>query len=42
MIQDMIKTEVKNYMSGLEINEICSQSEGNIRNAAINRIGMGD
>ncbi|CBI40263.3 unnamed protein product, partial [Vitis vinifera] len=25
MIQDMIKTEVKNYMSGLEINEICSQ-----------------
>ena len=24
MVQDMIKTEVRNYMSGLEINGICS------------------
>ncbi|KAJ9705291.1 hypothetical protein PVL29_003374 [Vitis rotundifolia] len=42
MVQDMIKTEVRNYMSRLEINGICSQSEGNIINAAINGIGMGD
>ena len=44
IIQDMIKTEVKSYMSGLEINGICSQSqsEGHIRNAAVNRISMGD
>ncbi|KAJ9675146.1 hypothetical protein PVL29_024195 [Vitis rotundifolia] len=42
MTFDMIKTEVRNYMSGLEINRICSQSEGNIINAVINRISMGD
>ncbi|XP_034676337.1 transcription factor MYB44-like [Vitis riparia] len=41
MVQDMIKIEVRNYMLGLEINGICSQSEGNIINAAINRIGEG-
>lgn len=41
MIQDMIKAEVRNYMSGLEIDGICSQSESSMRNA-MNRIGMGD
>lgn len=42
MIQDMIKTEVRSYMSGLEINGICWQSDGNIRNSAFNRISMGE
>ncbi|KAJ4965821.1 hypothetical protein NE237_017670 [Protea cynaroides] len=37
VMQEMIKTEVRNYMSGLEHNGLCLQGEG-IRNAPVNRI----
>lgn len=39
VMQEMIKKEVRNYMS--EKNEMCSQSEGGVRNAGIKRIGVG-
>lgn len=39
VMQEMIRKEVKNYMSGVEQNGMCSQSEA-IRNAAVKRIGI--
>ncbi|XP_042507085.1 transcription factor MYB44-like [Macadamia integrifolia] len=39
VMQEMIKKEVRNYMSGLEQNELCLQAEG-IRNVAVKRIGI--
>lgn len=40
VVQEMIKKEVRNYMSGLDQNELCFQADG-IRNAAVKRIGVG-
>ncbi|KAF5190829.1 Myb transcription factor [Thalictrum thalictroides] len=40
VMQEMIKKEVRNYMSGLEQSGMCSQADG-IRNAAVKRIGVG-
>ncbi|PIA56644.1 hypothetical protein AQUCO_00700776v1 [Aquilegia coerulea] len=40
VMQEMIKKEVRNYMSGLEQNGMCAQADG-IRNAAVKRIGVG-
>lgn len=39
-MQEMIKKEVKNYMSGIEPNGPCIQTEA-IRNAVVKSIGMG-
>ncbi|XP_042499751.1 transcription factor MYB44-like [Macadamia integrifolia] len=39
VMQEMIKKEVRNYMSGLEQNGLCLQADG-IRNAAVKRIGL--
>ncbi|KAL6010426.1 hypothetical protein ACLOJK_000858 [Asimina triloba] len=40
VMQEMIKKEVRNYMSGLEQNGFCFQAES-VRNAAVKRIGVG-
>ncbi|KAI9106487.1 hypothetical protein K1719_022015 [Acacia pycnantha] len=40
VMQEMIKKEVRNYMSGVEPNGVCIQSEA-IRNAVMKSIGMG-
>lgn len=39
VMQEMIKKEVRNYMSGLEQNGICFSAES-VRNAAVKRIGI--
>ncbi|XP_042488088.1 transcription factor MYB44-like, partial [Macadamia integrifolia] len=39
VMQEMIKKEIRNYMSGLERNGLCLHTEG-IRNAAVKRIGI--
>ncbi|KAF9600253.1 hypothetical protein IFM89_005077 [Coptis chinensis] len=43
VMQEMIKKEVRNYMSGLEQQNggFCAQADGGIRNAAVKRIGVG-
>lgn len=40
VMQDMIKKEVRSYMSGVEQNGMCMQAEAVIRNAVVNRMGM--
>ncbi|XP_058070126.1 transcription factor MYB44-like [Magnolia sinica] len=40
VMQEMIKKEVRNYMSGLEQNGFCFQADS-VRNAAVKRIGVG-
>nr|APU53717.1 MYB transcription factor protein 7 [Panax ginseng] len=40
VMQEMIKKEVRSYMSGIEQNGMCMQAEAVIRNAVVNRIGM--
>lgn len=39
VLQDMIRKEVRNYMSGIEHNGMCLQTEA-IRNAVVKRIGI--
>lgn len=39
VMQEMIKKEVRNYLSGLDQNGICFQAES-VRNAAVKRIGV--
>uniref|UniRef100_A0A2P2IX63 MYB family protein n=1 Tax=Rhizophora mucronata TaxID=61149 RepID=A0A2P2IX63_RHIMU len=39
MMQEMIRKEVRNYMSGIEQNGLCFQTEA-IRNAVVKRIGI--
>ncbi|KAK0576014.1 hypothetical protein LWI29_010562 [Acer saccharum] len=39
VMQDMIRKEVRNYMSGIEHNGMCLQTEA-IRNAVVKRIGI--
>ncbi|XVE55828.1 hypothetical protein DITRI_Ditri03aG0188700 [Diplodiscus trichospermus] len=39
VMQDMIRNEVRNYMSGIEQNGLCMQTEA-IRNAVVKRIGI--
>ncbi|XP_057964171.1 transcription factor MYB44-like [Malania oleifera] len=39
-LQEMIKKEVRDYMSGLETNGMYAQTTDSIRNAAIKRIGV--
>ncbi|KAB2082712.1 hypothetical protein ES319_A05G215200v1 [Gossypium barbadense] len=39
VIQEMIRTEVRNYMFGIEQNGLCLQTEA-IRNAVVKRIGI--
>ncbi|GFS31587.1 myb domain protein r1 [Actinidia rufa] len=39
-MQEMIKKEVRDYMSGLEQNGVCLQSESGVRNAAVKRSGI--
>ncbi|XP_071722912.1 transcription factor MYB44-like [Rutidosis leptorrhynchoides] len=40
VIQDMIKKEVRNYMSGIEQNGICNIQTEAIRNAVVKRMGI--
>lgn len=39
VMQDMIKEEVRNYMTGLELNGVCMQTEA-IKNAVVKRMGI--
>ncbi|KAJ8763255.1 hypothetical protein K2173_026156 [Erythroxylum novogranatense] len=40
LMQEMIRKEVRNYMSGIEKNGPCLQTETMIRNAVVKRIGI--
>ncbi|KAI3922405.1 hypothetical protein MKX01_006094 [Papaver californicum] len=40
VMQDMIKNEVRNYMSGLEQGGICLKAADGIRNAVVKRMGI--
>ncbi|XP_057960326.1 transcription factor MYB44-like [Malania oleifera] len=40
VMQEMIRTEVRNYMTGLERNGVCLQAADGFRNSAMKRIGI--
>nr|UBK24767.1 MYB2 [Hydrangea macrophylla subsp. macrophylla] len=40
IMQEMIRNEVRNYMSGIEHNGLCLQTEAIIQNAVVKRIGI--
>ena len=40
MMQEMIRTEVRNYMSGIEHKGMMMHTEAAIKNAVVKRIGI--